>query len=117
MAGGFLSIAFYDFNCFYRRSRARQAGGRRTGGRDARASTQQTKIFFLLGLMKLVGLKALIFFFLFRLLFLNITGFSRVLLSCGLHSTGFVLLRFFFGLVLFTSECSVGTFPNVPLNL
>ena len=79
MAGGFLSIAFYDFNCFYRRSRARQAGGRRTGGRDARASTQQTKIFFLLGFMKLVGLKALIFF-LFVSLVLKYYGLlSRVL--------------------------------------
>ena len=131
--GGHLSIAFCDFNCFYRRkaaARARLAAGGRVGTMRAPRGAANQNIFFFLfrfkvGFMKLVGLRALIFF-LFRMFFLNITGFSLVcwglkyffwLLSCGLHNTGFVLLRFFFGLVLFTSECSVGTFPNVPLNL
>jgi hypothetical protein len=85
-----------------------QAGG----GHDARTSRRSKPkyLFFLSfqsGLHEACGAKGVNFFFLFRMFFLNITGFSLVcrglkyffwLLSCGLHSTGFVLLRFFLDL-------------------
>ena len=64
--------------------RARQASSRRAGGHDARASRRsKPKYLFLFvsfqsGLHEACGAEGVNFFFLFRMLFLNITGFSLV---------------------------------------